>query len=105
MKATLLAIATQRSALIERMQNVASTRPAAAKPSPSVTEKSPIRFSFLLRWARETRLSASKISLAPVRRAQFLSCFGARELGLMRQLLRTAAAGGLAISWRRRVIP
>jgi hypothetical protein len=49
MKATLLAIATQRSALIERMQNVASTRPAAAKPTPSVTDRSLIGSSFLLR--------------------------------------------------------
>jgi hypothetical protein len=39
MKATLLAIATQRSALIERMQNVASTRPAALKPIPSMTAR------------------------------------------------------------------
>src|SRR5262245_59426158 len=39
MKATLLAIATQRSALIDRMQNVASTRPAAPKPTPSMPDR------------------------------------------------------------------
>jgi hypothetical protein len=44
MKAKLLAIATHRNALMERMQNVASTRLAAAKPIPSMTGRSLIRF-------------------------------------------------------------
>jgi hypothetical protein len=47
MNTRLLAIAIQRSALIERMQKVASTSPAAAKPIPSMTGTLLIRCSSL----------------------------------------------------------
>src|SRR6266699_7006558 len=50
MKAKLLASATQRSAVMERMQNVASTSAAATKPIPSMTDRFLIRLSFRLRW-------------------------------------------------------
>jgi hypothetical protein len=50
MKAKLLASATQRSAVMERMQNVASTSAAATKPIPSTTDRFLIRLSFRLRW-------------------------------------------------------
>src|SRR3954470_12534181 len=84
MKATLLAIATQRSALIERMQKVASTRPAAANPIPSVTEMWLIECSFL-------RSPAKNVGWVHVECRNVQSRDDSR-LGLMRQLSRTRAA-------------
>src|SRR5215510_12826016 len=66
MKAILLAIATQRSALIDRMQNVASTRPAAAKPTPSMADTSLIRFFLLAALNCARRIGVFMLSPAPV---------------------------------------
>src|SRR4051812_7519081 len=89
MKARLLAIATQRSARIERMQKVASTRPAAAKPTPSVTGRLLIRYSL-----RRTRRCTDAFRLGRIHRsdAQRLSDIESAALGSARQLSGTGAA-------------
>src|SRR5215468_12668230 len=103
MKATLLATATKRSALIERMQNVASTRPAAAKPTPSMADRSLIRFYFLLKAAR--RIGAGFTLPHQWRSAQSVSAVAARALGLARQFGRTGAARLAAPRPRRGAAP
>src|SRR4051794_4193026 len=94
MKATLLAIATQRSALMERMQNVVSTRPAATKPTASVTGRWLIHFSF--RGAEPCEMHGVLSRSNPSARwsATAFSDRAMGGLGPARQLSRTAPAGG-----------
>src|SRR6266704_3060954 len=93
MKAKLLASATQRSAVMERMQNVASTSAAATKPIPSMTDRSLIRLflSVALDSARCTLRAHTLGRIAPVSLAT-PSDLGAAALGPARQLSRTGAA-------------
>jgi hypothetical protein len=58
MKVRLLATASQRSAHIERMQKVASTRPAAAKPT-----------ALVISWSLEPCIS-SRLHLLDAEKAQ-----------------------------------
>src|SRR5216683_3897477 len=93
MKARLLAIATQRSAVMERMQNVASTSAAATKPIPSMTDRSLIRLSFRLRWTlQHARGGLILFAASLASRWQLTSDLGTAALGLARQLSRTGAA-------------
>ena len=93
MKAKLLASATQRSAVMERMQNVASTSAAATKPIPSMTDRSLIRLSFRLRWTLQDAHGGLTLFVASLpSRWQLPSDLGTTTLGLARQLSRTGAA-------------
>ena len=93
MKAKLLASATQRSAVMERMQNVASTSAAATKPIPSMTDRSLIRLSFRLRWTlQHARGGLTLFAASLASRWQLTSDLGTAALGLARQLSRTGAA-------------
>jgi hypothetical protein len=91
MKAKLLASATQRSAVMERMQNVASTSAAATKPIPSMTDRSLIRRSLRLRDSAKMHAAGSHSSSHRARLAE-LSDPGTATLGLARQLSGTGAA-------------
>src|SRR5258705_11307364 len=93
MNARLLASATQRSAVMERMQNVASTSAAATKPIPSMTDRSLIRLSFRLRWTlQDARCGLTLFAHRSPSRWQLPSDLGTVALGLGRQLSRTGAA-------------
>src|SRR5260370_8124716 len=90
MKAKLLASATQRSAVMERMQNVASTSAAATKPIPSMTDRSLIRLSFRLRWTlQHARGGLILFAASLASRWQLTSDLGKAALGLARQLTST----------------
>src|SRR5688572_18392363 len=92
MKARLLAIATQRRAIMERMENVASTRPAAAKPIASTNAGSLIPCSLSL---HRTLQSASGLFTFSGRVGpSWLESRALRAvaLGLARQLSRIGAA-------------
>ena len=77
MKAKLLVSATQRSAVMERMQNVASTSAAATKPIPSMTDRSLIRLSFRLRWTlQDARGGLTLLAASLPSRWQLLAILG-----------------------------